>query len=281
MKDLTGRVAVVTGASAGIGRAIARELASAGCTVALLARGHDALDLLQRELTKAGATALAISCDLGDASAMRAALEKVEAELGPVDILINNVGAGTFKPLHQMSAQECDIAIQLPLLPALTAVHALVPGMRARGVGHIVNLTSPAGIFPLPFMVPYTSARHAMVGLSESLYEELRGTGVGVSLVCPAQVNTGYFERNDADMGWYPKISSLFPVSEPEQVARRVVTAIRKNEREVVFPALLWAAVATFRKMPRLSIRLFRMLGLWGPSDRLTAAPEKTSPIAD
>lgn len=281
MKDLTGRVAVVTGASAGIGRAIARELASAGCTVALLARGQDALELLQRELTKAGATALAISCDLGDASAVRTALAKVETELGPVDILINNVGAGTFKPLHQMSAQECDIAIQLPLLPALTAVHALVPGMRARGVGHIVNLTSPAGIFPLPFMVPYTSARHAMVGLSESLYEELRGTGVGVSLVCPAQVNTGYFERNDADMGWYPKISSLFPVSEPEQVARRVVIAIRKNQREVVFPALLWAAVAAFRKMPRLSILLFRCLGLWGPSDRLAAAPTKTSTIAD
>ena len=153
--------------------------------------------------------------------------------------------------------------------------------MRARGVGHIVNLTSPAGIFPLPLMVPYTSARHAMVGLSESLYEELRGTGVGVSLVCPAQVNTGYFECNDADMGWYPKISSLFPVSEPEQVARRVVTAIRKNQREVVFPALLWAAVATFRKMPRLSILLFRCLGLWGPSDRLTAAPTKTSTITD
>lgn len=94
----------------------------------------------------------------------------------------------------------------------------------------------------------------------------LRGTGVGVSLICPAQVNTGYFERNDADMGWYPRISSLFPVLEPETVAAVVVRAIRENRREVIFPSLLWLSVVLFRKAPRFSIGLFRLLRLWGPS---------------
>ncbi|SDW25961.1 SDR family NAD(P)-dependent oxidoreductase [Marinobacter mobilis] len=271
MKDLNNRVAVITGASAGIGRAIALELGRMGCKVALLARNEDALRQVAEELRALGAQALPISCDLGETEGVRQSLAEVSRQLGPVDILINNVGAGTFKPLHCMSDEECDIALRLPLVPAITAIHAVVPGMRERGCGHIVNLTSPAGIFPLPFMAPYTSARHAMVGLSESLFEELRGTGVGVSLICPAQVNTGYFERNDADLAWYPKISSIFPVSEPERVARKVRRAIEKNQREVVFPALLWAAIAAFRKAPRLFITLFRAVGLWGPSRRLQA----------
>lgn len=90
-------------------------------------------------------------------------------------------------------------------------------------------MTSPSGYFPLPFMVPYTATRHAIVGLSTSLREEVGRYGIGVSLVCPSEVDTGYFERNDADMGWYPRMSSWFPVLEPEAVARRTVQAIRRN----------------------------------------------------
>lgn len=266
MKEFRGRVAVVTGGSAGIGRAIALALAEQGCAVAILARGQAALDEVAARISASGGNACAISCDLGDADQLRRALGRVVAELGPIDILVNNVGAGTFKPLHLTSASECDTAVRLPFVPAVTACHAVVGGMRERGRGHIVNLTSPAGIFPLPFMVPYTAARHAMVGLSQALHEEMRGTGVGVSLICPAQVNTGYFERNDADMGWYPRISSLFPVLEPETVAAVVVRAIRESRREVVFPSLLWLSVALFRKAPRFSIGLFRLLRLWGPS---------------
>jgi short-subunit dehydrogenase len=266
MKDLKDKVAVVTGASAGIGQAVAEALADQGCKVAILARGATALDEVAAKLRSRGATVCAIPCDLGEAATVRQALARVERELGPVDILVNNVGAGTFKPLHLTSAEECDTALRLPYVPAVTACHAVIEGMRQRGQGHIVNLTSPAGIFPLPFMVPYTAARHAIVGLSHALYEELRGTGVGVSLACPAQVNTGYFTRNDADIRWYPRISTLFPVLEPADVAREVVQAIRHNRREVVFPGMLRICVAVFRKLPRLSVGMFRILGLWGPS---------------
>lgn len=266
MKELKNRVAVVTGASAGIGLAIAEALVSEGCKVAIIARSSAVLDQVATKLRSQGATVCAIACDLGEATTVRQALTRVERELGPIDILVNNVGAGTFKPLHLTSIDECDTALRLPYVPAVTACHAVIGGMRQRGLGHIVNLTSPAGIFPLPFMVPYTSARHAMVGLSHALYEELRGTGVGVSLICPTQVNTGYFSSNDADMHWYPRISAVFPILEPAEVAKKVVQAIRENRREVVFPSILWICVALFRKAPRLSIALFRALGLWGPS---------------
>lgn len=260
---------MVTGASAGIGRAIAFALARQGCKVALIARGQAALDKAVREIQAEGYQAYAYSCDLGEPAAVRQTLRAVEQALGPVDILINNVGAGTFKPLHLTTDAECDIAVRLPYIPALVATHAVIAGMRQRGDGHIVNLTSPAGIFPLPFMVPYTTARHAMVGLSNALYEEMRGTGVGVSLICPTQVNTDYFTRNDADMGWYPRISSLFPVLQPEDVAAKVITAIRQQRREVIFPWLLLFFVALFRKAPRFSILVFRMFGLWGPTKKI------------
>ena len=277
MKDLNNRVAVVTGASAGIGRAIAMELARAGCRVGIIARSADALQEVAIQISILEAEAYAVIADLREPDAVRGALQEIASALGPIDILVNNVGAGTFKPLHLMSAQECDISVRLPLTPAITATHAVLPGMLERGEGHIINLTSPAGIFPLPFMVPYTATRQAMTGLSESLYEELRGTGVGVSLICPAQVNTGYFKHNDADMGWYPKISSLFPVSEPRLVAIKVRKAIEKNQREVIFPALLWTAVAAFRKAPRLSIGVFRLLGLWGPALRVNNNQDSTT----
>lgn len=266
MKDFSGRIAVVTGASAGIGRAIAFALARQGCKVALIARGQAALDDAVQEIRAKGYLAYAYRCDLGEPAAVRQTLQAVEQALGPVDILVNNVGAGTFKPLHLTTEEECDIAVRLPYIPAVVATHAVISGMRQRGSGHIVNLTSPAGIFPLPFMVPYTTARHAMVGLSNALHEELRGTGVGVSLICPTRVNTDYFTRNDADMGWYPRISSLFPVLEPEDVATEVISAIRYQRREVIFPWLLTLFVAFFRKAPRLSIWAFRMVGLWRPT---------------
>ena len=267
MKDLSNKLVLVTGASAGIGKAVAYALALQGCRIALVARGKEALNQCLLEFEALGCEVQAFACDLGSADSVEKLVFDVETQMGDIDILINNVGAGTFKPLGLMTSRERDLALALPLIPAMTATHLLVPKMIKRGAGHVVNLTSPAGIFPIPYMLSYTTARQAMVGFSEALYEELRGTGVGVSLICPAQVNTGYFERNDADMGWYPKISSVFPVLEPEQVAEKVVLAIRKNKREMIFPFILRLSVAGYRLMPRTSIAIFRMLGLWKPAN--------------
>ena len=266
MKNLTGKVAVVTGASAGIGRSFAFALAAEGCRVVLISRRQEELDKLALEIQAQGGQAIAIAADFGKSDKIREAIADIERTVAPIDILVNNVGAGTFKPLHLTSVEECDQAIQLPFVAAMTATHAVVAGMVQRKTGHIVNMTSPAGIFPLPFMVPYTAARHAMVGLSHALYEELHSYGIGVSLICPSQVDTGYFANNDADISWYPKISSVFPILKPEDVAEAVVDAIKNNHREVILPQMLKAFIGTFRKTPRLSVHLLSMFGLWGPS---------------
>lgn len=117
-------------------------------------------------------------------------------------------------------------------------------------------------------MVPYTATRHAIVGLSASLREEVGRYGIGVSLLCPSEVNTGYFERNDADMGWYPRMSSWFPVLEPEAVARRAVQAIRTNRREVIFPWQLALVTGLYRRFPVIGLNLLKAVGLFRP--RLT-----------
>jgi short-subunit dehydrogenase len=265
MRTLEGKVAIVTGASMGIGAAIAEALAREGVRVALVARGRDALEA---QAAKIGTSARSYPCDMSDPEAIEAMVTEVERDLGPVAILVNNVGAGTFKPLQQIEQREISMTVHLPFAAAMHASRAVLPTMIRRREGHIVNMTSPAGFFPLPFMVPYTATRHAMVGLSASLREEVGRYGVGVSLVCPSEVNTSYFERNDADMGWYPRMSSWFPVLEPEVVARRTVQAIRRNQREVIFPWQLALVTWLHRRFPVIGLGALKALKLFGP--RLT-----------
>lgn len=268
MKNIQNKVAVVTGASEGIGKGIARALAAAGANVAILARSQDKLDATAAELQ---GNVKGFSADLTSAGDVRRVMAEVVAHFGDVDILVNNVGGGTFKPLHQQTAAEADLPVGIPLTAAMAASHAVVGSMVARGSGHIVSLTSPAGYVPFPYMMPYTATRHAMVGLALSLHGELKEHGVGSTLFCPAQVNTGYFDRNDADMGWYPKASKIFPVLEPDDVGQQVVKAIRANKREVIYPFSLCLFVRAYQKMPSLSVGLLKLFGLWRP----TAHPGK------
>ncbi len=266
MRELNGRVAVITGASLGIGRAIALELARAGCKVALLARGKEKLDELAARIKAEGGQAAAFPCDLNELERIPAVLAEVERALGPVDILVNNAGVGTFKPMDRMSLNEALAPRNLPLGAALAACHVLVPGMIQRGRGHIVNLTSPAGYFPLPNMIPYCAARHAMNGLSLALHEELRPKGIGVTLVCPSKVDTDYFRANDADLDWFPRVSKLFPMLAPETVGRATLRAIQNNRREVLFPFIVWFFVRFYQTLPRFTYFFLGLLGLMKPA---------------
>lgn len=263
MKDINGKLAVVTGASEGIGKGIAKALAKAGAKVAIVARSQEKLDACATEL---GDGVQGFSADLTSADDVRRVLGDIVAAMGAVDILVNNVGGGTFKPMRLQTAAEADLPVGIPMAAAVAASHAVIPGMIERGEGHMVTLTSPAGYVPFPNMMPYVAARHAMVGLALSLYDELKPYGVGSTLFCPAQVNTGYFDRNDADMGWYPRVSKVFPVLEPDDVGEQVVKAIRKNKREVIYPWSLRYFIRAYQKMPVLSVWFLKLLGLWRPA---------------
>jgi short-subunit dehydrogenase len=263
VKNIKDKVAVVTGASEGIGKGIAKALAAEGAKVAIVARSQDKLDATAAELS---GEVKGFKADLMDADDVRRVIAEVNEHYGAVDILVNNVGGGTFKPLHMQTAAEADLPVGIPVTAAMAASHAVVPGMMERRSGHIVTLTSPAGYIPFPNMMPYVAARHAMNGLALSLNEELKPYGVGSTLFCPAQVNTGYFDRNDANMDWYPKASKIFPVLEPDEVGVEVIKAIRKNKREMIYPWSLRWFVRAYQKLPVLSVALLRLMGLWRPS---------------
>ncbi|MEQ9364071.1 MAG: SDR family NAD(P)-dependent oxidoreductase [Leptospirales bacterium] len=267
MKDLKNKIAVISGASEGIGRAVALRLARAGAVAIPIARSQDKLDALVAEIKAAGGQAEAFACDMRDVDATVKTLQAIEAKHGAIDLLVNNVGAGTFKPLDRMTLAEAVISVDLPIQAAVVATHTVLPGMLARARGHIVNLTSPSGYFPLPNMLPYTAARHAMNGFSLGLYEEMRKhRDIHVTLICPAQVNTGYFDRNDADMGWYPRIAKIFPVLEADFVADRICKAIIKNKREVIFPFILWFFIRHYQQLPKFTFWFLRVTGLMRPS---------------
>lgn len=265
MKNLTGKVAVVTGGSKGIGKCIAKRLAEESAVVAIIASSQKTLDSTSQELREQGGNVHAYQCDLSDAKNWYKTYEQIVSELGQVDILVNNAGAGTFKPIEQQTKAEALLPVQLPYGAAVAASHSVIPGMIERGEGHIVNMISPAGLLPIPNMMPYTSSRHAMVGLSQSLYEELHHKGIGVTMVCPGEVKTEYFQHNDADMRWYPKISKVFPALEPSYVARMVVEGIKNQDREIIVPASLKVMLKVYGIAPRFWIRSFDMLGIWKP----------------
>ena len=269
MKLIQGKIAVVTGASEGIGRAISLSLAKEGAILILLARGQEKLNLLKDEIVSLGQRAYTFPCDMANPEEVKKTFSQILNQFQRVDILVNNAGIGTFKPLHLIDYDELLRPVQLPIASSILATRLVIEGMLNRKEGHIVNLTSPAGYFPIPYMIPYTTARFAMVGFSNSLAEEMNGKGIHVSLICPAQVNTSYFQKNDANMDWYPKISKLMPILEAEEVGKKVVQAIYQKKKEVIFPFILWAIVRTYQTLPNLGLGLFKLLGLFKPTAKL------------
>jgi uncharacterized protein len=228
--DPRGRVALVTGASSGIGAATARAFAGAGMRVALCARRKDRLEQLAADLPGQGSEATVHAVDVTDGLAVRAMVDEVAARWGRLDVLVNNAGRGFSATLEQTSAEELRALVELNVVAVLGATQAALPIMRRQGRGHIINISSIVGRRAVPYRAAYSATKFALGALSEALRVELTGTGIAVTLVYPIRTTgTEFHEAEVQKVRWRP----MGPVQSAERVARSILRCVRRPRPEV------------------------------------------------
>lgn len=252
--DLRGQVAVVTGGSRGLGLLLARELAWEGCRVVICARDEAELgrarESLEREVE--GAEVLTVVCDVSEQAQVTRLVAEATARFGRVDLLVNNAGVITVGPIQNMTVQDFENSMDIIFWGGVYATLAVLPGMLERGAGRVVNITSVGGKVSVPHLLPYTSAKFAMVGFSEGLRAELAGTGVTVTTIAPGLMRTGspfnaFFKgRQEREFTWFAAGDSLAFVSmDAERAARQIVAAAKRGEAERIL-SLPATALARF-----------------------------------
>jgi short-subunit dehydrogenase len=239
-----GATAFVTGASRGIGAAVARAAAAEGATVGLVARDKADLDAVLASCGGKGAIAVA---DVADPDELARALEHLEAEIGPPDILVANAGIGQYGAFADITAEEVERIVRVNVLGITHAIRLVVPGMIERRRGHIVTLGSIAGRLGSPFEAVYSATKFANVGLTEALVVELEPYGIGVSMVNPGPVATHFGEARG-----HPYDRKRPKAVPAEQVADAVIAAVKGDKHEQYVPRSFRGAVVARHTLPPL-----------------------------
>ena len=196
--SLVGKGAVVTGGGRGIGAAIARALAEAGAAVVVSARTEGQIEQVAKELTDAGHQATAIRCDVTDAESITELARRTADRLEHVDILINNAGVASSAPLHKIELEEWNRVLSTNATGMFLCTKAFAPGMLQRGWGRIINITSTAGLTGGQYIAAYSASKHAVIGFTRSIAEEVAAAGVTINAVCPGFVDTDMTDESIA-----------------------------------------------------------------------------------
>lgn len=245
-------IAVVTGASAGIGRATALAFAREGADIGLVSRNEERLDSLRREIESLGRKAIALPLDVADSASIEAAADRVEATLGPIDVWVSNAMVSVFSPVAEMTADELRRVTEVTYLGSVYGVLAALRRMKARDRGSIVIVGSALAYRGIPLQSAYCAAKHALKGFNDSLQSELLHdrSRVRVTMVQLSAFNTPQFDWAKSRMP--RRARPMGTVFQPELAARAILRAARQGGREMTvgFPALqaIWAG----KLFPRL-----------------------------
>jgi hypothetical protein len=240
---VTRPVALVTGASSGIGEQLARRLAERGHDLVLVARDRGRLEVLAKELEAAHhAAAHVLPADLTDAAQLRAVEDRCRDRDAPIDVLVNNAGVGSFGDFHALDLESEVREIQLNVVALVRLTHAAAEQMAARGRGGILNVSSLAGFQPGPAMAVYSATKAFVTSFTEAVHEELKGSGIAVTVLCPGFTRTGFQESASV-----PAATEVpgFLWQEADEVAVAGLDALAKN-RAVAIPGALNKALGAF-----------------------------------
>jgi short-subunit dehydrogenase len=236
-------------------------MAGRGAQVALVARSAGPLSELALALTNAGGQAHAYPTDVSDREAVAELAQRVTAELGVPDVLVNNAGAGRFLFLDETPPEEIESMMAVPFFAAFQVTRAFIEDMIARGSGHIVNVTTPVAYAVWPGAAGYAAARWAMRGFTAALRADLHGTGIKASEVCPAKVSSEYFAHNPGAEDRIPSITRLIGTITPERCARDIADAV-EFERRLVRSPLAWRLIEPWTRFtPRLTEVIMQRTG--------------------
>lgn len=271
-----GKVVVITGGSRGLGLVMARQLAAEGARLVLIARDTDELVRAAQQISSV-TEVLAIPCDVRREADVKSAIARVASELGGVDVLINNAGIIQVGPLDTMTVDDFTDAMAVHFFGPLYFTLAVLPYMRERGGGRIVNISSIGGKIAAPHLLPYVASKFALVGLSDGLRHELTREKIFVTTVCPGMMRTGsprnavFKGRHHREHAWFSISGSLPLLSiDAETAARRIISACRNGDARLVIGGWAKAAVLLNEVAPNAAAQLLSLMNRVLPS----ASPE-------
>lgn len=261
--DLRGKTVLITGGSRGLGLLLVREFARAGARVALCARNGGELERVRDELAWMGRQLLTFTCDVTDREHVERMIAEVRQELGEINVLVNNAGTIVAGPFETQSIEEFEQVMRTNFWGAVYTSMAVLPRMRARRAGRIVNIASIGGKVAVPHLLTYSASKFALVGFSEALRMEMAKYGIWVTTVCPGLMRTGS-PRNADFKGQHGKEYTWFMVSDSlpgssisaERAARTIVRACVYGEAEVILGLPAKVAARLYALAPGLSAEI-------------------------
>lgn len=265
--DLQGKTVIITGGSRGLGLELGRQLAALGARLAICARDTAELERAHAELETHGVEVFAMPCDVTDRTQVVEFVELVTRRFGNVDVLINNAGTIQVGPAAQMTLEDFEYAMNTNFWSAVYTTLAVLPAMRRRKQGSIVNISSIGGKISTPHLLPYSASKHAMTGFSEGLRAEVSREGINVTTVLPGPMRTGshlnaeFKGQHEEEYAWFSFGASTPGLSiRADRAAARIISGFREGQAQIALPVQTGIAIKFHALFPELTHAMLALM---------------------